>query len=320
VWDRLIVRYVCGALMAMTLTSCTLLMGLSDKQCSTSSECVDSQLGDVCVNNICEFTNGCKGTACYENDGGVPSCETDRECSGTSTPKCMKKGCVTNEVFEQWTCPSTDTATSETVSYGFRVVDFVTRDPPMSVVVKACRNTDPYCSQPVDTFTDTGMTGNAMLTLTANFYGFFEVTSAEHIPALLYVTKPVLKNTMNRDVPVLTPSMVKLLAMLAGFPYDATKGLALLEMIDCSGKPAGGVQFKSSRTAPDQFYIIDQTPSKDAELTEYDMTDNTADGGFINLEPGFIRFSAHLGVDGLELGQFNARIAPSTITYIDLSF
>jgi hypothetical protein len=50
------------------------------------------------------------------------------------------------------------------------------------------------------------------------------------------------------------------------------------------------------------------------------MTDNTADGGFINLAPGFITFRAHLGVDGLELGRFNAQIRANTITYIDLSF
>ena len=61
--------------MTMTLTSCTSLMGLSDKQCSTNSECLDSQLGDLCVNNICEFANGCKGSACYVNDGRVPFCE-----------------------------------------------------------------------------------------------------------------------------------------------------------------------------------------------------------------------------------------------------
>ena len=318
-WDTLIVRYLCGALTAMTLTSCTLLMGLSDKQCSTNSECLDSKLGDLCINNICEFASGCKGTACYENDGGVPFCESDRDCTGTNTPKCLKNGCVTSEVFEQWSCDGPSPGTGATVSYGFRVVDFVTRNPPMNVVVKACRNTDPTCSQPVDTFTDMGMTGNAKLELPVNFYGFFEITSAQ-TPALLYVTKPVVKDTMNRDVPVLTTSMVELLAMLAGFPFDPTKGLALLEMIDCSGKPAGGVQFKSSRTAPDQFYIIDQVPSKDAELTEYDMTDNTADGGFINLAPGFITFRAHLGVDGLELGRFNAQIRANTITYIDLSF
>jgi hypothetical protein len=318
VWDTLIVRYLSGALTAMMLSSCTLLLGLSDKQCSTSSECLDSQLGDVCVNNICEFANGCKGSGCYQGDGGVPHCEADRDCSG-NTPRCLKNGCVTNEVFDQWSCPSQATAMSETVSYGFKVVDFASRNPPMNVVVKACRNTDVTCLQPVDTFTDMGTTGNVMLTLPANFYGFFEITSAQ-VPALLYVTKPVVKDTINRDVPVLTPSALELTAQLAGFPYDETKGVTLLEMIDCSGKPAGGVQFKSSRTAPDQFYIIDQVPSKEAKQTEYDSTDNTADGGFINLAPGFITFSAYLGVDGLELGRFNAQIRANTITYIDLSF
>jgi hypothetical protein len=319
VWDSLIVRYLSGALTAMTLTSCTLLLGLSDKQCSTNAECVSAQIGDVCVDRVCQFANGCQGSGCYQNDGGVDRCSSDRDCRG-NTPRCLKNSCVTADIFTQWSCPSQGEAETETVQYGFKVVDFLTREPPKgTVVVKACRNGDVACDSPVYTFEDKDGKGDAKLTLPAGFNGFFEVTS-DQVPALLYVTKPVIKDTTNRDVPMLTNATVELLATLAGFPYDAEKGLSLLEMIDCTGKPGGGVQFKSSRTAPDQFYIIDQVPSKDATVTKYDPTDNTADGGFLNLDPGFINYSAHLGVDGIQLGSFNAQIRAGTITYIDLNF
>lgn len=311
-WDSKIVRYLGGALTAMTITGCTLLLGLSDKQCSSAADCVDSRLGDACIDNICEFTG------IYGRDGGT-SCSSDRDCNGTSTPRCMKNGCVTQDVYEQWTCPTSQVATTATVKYMFHVKDFATEAVPDNIVVNACRMTDVPCKNPVATFRDSGKTGDVVLTLPTPFNGYFEILSAQ-LPALLYVTKSVVKDTTNRDVPVLTPDTVNLLATSARLPYDSTKGLALLEMIDCSGRPAGGVQFKVNRNAPDQFYVIDQLPDKEAKQTEYNSAYNTADGGFLNLEAGFIIFSAFLAENGIELGSFNAQIRDNTITYIDLSF
>jgi hypothetical protein len=63
---------------------------------------------------------------------------------------------------------------------------------------------------------------------------------------------------------------------------------------------------------------VDHLPNKDATISVYDMVNNVADGGFINLEPGFITFSAQLGVSGLALGGFNAHVRANTVTYIDM--
>jgi hypothetical protein len=319
VWDSLLGRCLAGVLTAMTLTSCTLLLGLSDKQCATNSDCVEASLGDICVEHVCAYASSCQAGDCYKNDGGVGMCEADKDCSGTDTPRCLRSQCVSAELFAQWSCAPQTHATTDTVQYSFGVVEFLSRQAPADVVVNACRNGDVGCAQPVATFTDTGRTGNVTLTLPRGFYGFFEVRSSE-LQALLYVTKPIVRDAQARDVPVLATSTVELLAELVGFPWDRDKGLALLEMMNCSGTPSGGVQFKTSRAATDQFYIIDQIPSKEATQTKYDTTDNTADGGFINLEPGSITFSAHLGEDGLELGSFNAQIRANTITYIELNF
>lgn len=314
-WDSKIVRYLSGALTAMTISSCTLLLGLGDKQCSSNSECKDAQLGDVCVDHICEFTG-------YQGDGGS-SCASDRDCSGTSMPRCFKTVCVTSDVYSQWTCPAQTPAASATVKYSFKVVEYLSRKPPANVKVNACRYGDTACASPVATFTDTNKTGNVVLTLENGFQGFFEVLS-DQLPALLYVTKPVVTDTVNRDVPAIEPSTVAGLAALAGLPYDdtKTKGVALLEMIDCSLTPASGVRFESKPNAPDQFYIINAAPSKDAKTTKYDGADSTGDGGFLNLTPGFFTFTSYLGAeDGApKLGEFIAQIRANTITYIDLSF
>ena len=299
----------------MTITGCTLLLGLGDKQCSSNAECVDSQLGDTCVDNICQLKS-------YDNDGGK-GCEADRDCSGTSTPRCLRNYCVTSDVYSQWTCPAQTPATTDTVKYSFKVVEYLSRKPPANLKVNACRNGDTNCASPVASFTDVGKTGSVVLTLDNGFQGFFEVLS-DQLPALLYVTKPVVKDTENREVPALEPTTVAGLAGLAGLPFDdsKTKGVALLEMIDCNLKPASGVRFEIKPSAPDLFYIINGVPSKDAKQTLYDGVDSTGDGGFLNLDKGLYTFTAYLGVeaDAPQLGQFIAQIRANTITYIDLSF
>jgi hypothetical protein len=248
---------------------------------------------------------------------GDKQCNQSADCvSAQLGDRCVDHACV----YSDSSCGPLPEATQPMVTYGFKVVDFLTKETPANVVVNACRNSDAACAQPVATWTDTAEHGgNATFMLPAGFFGYFAITS-DALPALLYVTQPITRDSENRDVPVLSTGTVQLLASLAGFDYDTGKGLALLEALDCSGAPQGGVQFKESRGTADQFYLIDQNPSPDAQLTKYDPTDNTADGGFINLDPGFITFSAYLGVDGMSIGSFNAQIRANTITFIDMHF
>lgn len=302
---------------AFGLAGCSILVNIGDKQCNSDSDCTRADLGNVCMDHVCIDTSTCKGASC--NDGGDGTCTTDKQCGG-DTPRCMHGTCVSSDVATQWLCTTDSTATTNpTVKYGFHIVDFLSREPPKTITVNACRNNDVACAEPVATFKDTTGMGYAQFNLPNGFLGYFEINS-DSTPALLYVTKPIIKDTENRDVPTLQASTVQLTAQVTGFTFDKTKGLALLEAIDCSGKPAGGVEFKHNATSGDQFYLVDQVPSKDATMTEYNDSDMTADGGFINLTPGFVMFSATLGDDGLVLGSFNAQIRANTITYVDMDF
>jgi hypothetical protein len=188
----------------------------------------------------------------------------------------------------------------------------------MGVVAKACRNSDVGCVEPVAAFTDVADTGHVQFTLPSGFFGYFEVKSSA-MDTLLFVTEPIVKNTLNRDVPVLTRDTVDLTATILGYVYDQEKGLAFIEALDCSETPQGGVHF-DSREGGDPFYLVDQVPSKDAQMSVYDANNNTASGGFVNVPPGFVQISARIGTDGLSLGSFNAQIRARTITFIDMHF
>jgi hypothetical protein len=304
--SRLIVVLACTAWLA----SCSILVGIGDKQCSADADCTRQKLGNICVDNVC-VDNG-------DIDPNTP-CETDRQCGGES-PRCMRGICVSASIADRWLC-SDDTApkTVPTVKYSFNVVEFLSRMPPKDIVVTACRFNDVSCAEPVATFTDTVGKGEATFNLPMGFLGYFEVRS-DAVTSLLYVTKPIVKDSQNRDLPVLSPSTLKLTAAFINFEFDTSKGLAILEAIDCTALPAGGVQFKEGQGSPNQFYVVDQVPSRDASVTVYDESDKTADGGFINLNPGPVKFTAFWGVDGPMLGSFNAQIRANTITFVDMSF
>jgi hypothetical protein len=316
--------YSFSLLCLTVLSGCSVLVGVGDKQCNTNSECVSAKLGDRCIEHVCvESSASCKGSACSAADGGVGEmpdgkCSTDSECGSGSTPRCMNGGCVSEELATRWMCTMEDQpAESGTVHYSFHVVEFVTRIAPMKITATACRTNDVACTVPVATFTDMDGSGLVEFDLPKGFLGFFEVKS-DATPALSYLTKPVTEDTVDRDLQVPSPATVQLLAAIEGFQWEPSKGMALVEAFDCSGTPAGGVQFTESRGSSTPFYIVDNTPNKDATVSVYDVDKNVADGGFLNVQPGFVTFTAHWGVDGPELGSFNAHVRAGTVTYVDM--
>jgi hypothetical protein len=322
--DGLVVKGVAGIICAAALAACSVWLNTDERQCQTNTDCVNAKLGTVCVHQVCMDTSECSAGACdaatSESMLGVnkTTCEDDLDCGG-KTPRCLNKNCVDAPTAEHWLCPPTDqTVRNSSVRFNFHVVDFLTRKPPKGVVAKACRNNDVGCEEPVDTFTDMEETGNAQLTLPTGFVGFFEV-KCEAIDTLLYIPQPSIRNTHSRDLPVLTTETVGITANLLGYPYDPSKGLALIDALDCSETPQGGIHFES-REGGDPFYLVDQVPNKDTPFSVYDQVNNSANGGFINVPPGFVQFSARVGLDGLQLGSFNAQIRPRTITFIDMHF
>lgn len=320
--DGLVVKAVV-AMSALVFAGCSLWLNTDERQCQSDADCVAAELGTTCVQQICMDASECTGDGCdastSSSELGVGSaCSTDADC-GDKAPRCLNKTCVDTQTGDHWLCPRGDqTVTNSTLRYGFRVVEFVSRMPPKNVAVKACRNNDVGCAEPVATYTDMDETGHVQLVLPTNFIGYFEIQS-DAVDTLLYVTKPIVKNTLNRDVPVVTVDGIQLLATLLGLVYDPEKGIALLEALDCSETPQGGIHF-DSRNGGEPFYLKDQVPDKEGRETVYDPTNNTANGGFLNVPPGIAEFTARIGADGLVLGSFVAQIRPRTITFIDMHF
>lgn len=320
--DLLIANCVVGFLCALSLSGCSALIKTGDRQCKSNVDCTSSGLGTLCVDQVCVEGNGCQGAACMMSDAAVGNgkCSSDSDCMSASAPRCNEGSCVSLEVAQQWLCAGPlQPSRSDTVRYEFHIVDFISGDPPKNIVAHACLNNDVVCAKPIATYLDKDGTGNARFELPYGFLGFFEVRS-DALVTLLYVTKPIVKNTLTRDLPVVTADTLQLTASLSGIPFDPTKGLALLEALDCTDTPAGGVQFKVEDVPADRFYLVDQIPSWDATVTSYDAQYNTATGGFSNVPSGYVTFSAYLGLAGPELGSFNAQVRANSVTFVEMHF
>jgi hypothetical protein len=308
--------------LASGTAGCSFLVDASDLQCDSNADCVSSRLGSRCVQHVCTGSLASRSDATSSEPEKSGPCLEDSECKADDAPRCMRGSCVSDALAERWLCPQPEEADEESssiVHYSFKVVEFVSRKSPGHVVALACRINDVSCTDPVDRFEDKTGDGLVELTLPPRFRGFFEVRS-DALPALSYLTKPLTHDLRDRDLQVSAQSTVDLLAMIDKTVFEPDKGIALVEAFDCSGTPAGGVHFQESRGTSKPFYIIDNTPNSDATLSVYDADHDVADGGFINVEPGFITFSAHWGVEGPLLGAFNAHIREGTITFVDMYF
>jgi len=300
---------------------CSVLIDVDSPQCDVDADCARQMLGDRCERHVCVAdAPACSGDGCdAPADPTNFSCAADAECGG-SAPVCMHGSCVPSTVAERFMCDDQEPSDPpETIRYGFRVIEFVTQAPPKDVVARACRNNDVECSDPVAMFTDTEATGMVELDLPYGFSGYFDVTS-DALHALSYLTKPLRQDTQDRDLQVASPSTLDVLASVAGYPFEPDKGVVLIEAFDCSNSPAGGVHFVESRGTSHPFYFVNHLPNAEAAETVYDAENDVADGGFLNISPGFVTFTASFGKDGPKLGEFNAAVRPSTITYIDMFF
>jgi hypothetical protein len=301
---------------AALLGGCSALIDVSGTQCDDDAQCVSAGLGKACEAHVCvgEVDTGQSMQAV--SDG---HCTQDGECS-SAAPRCMRGQCVAQEVADQFLCsPQEQADPSATVHYSFKVIEFVSRKPPGTVSAKACRTNDVVCSDPVATFQDKDGSGMVELDLPSGFLGYFEVKS-DALTALLYLTKPIVRDTVDRDLQVSSLNTVMLLSMTDGTTLDRARGLALVQAFDCTGKPAGGVHFTESKGDSHPFFIVNHVPNSDVQLSVYDPATDIAAGGFLNVQPGFVTFNASYGVDGPLLGEFNASVRADTITFVYMYF
>jgi len=309
----------CGAM--FLLAGCSALIDVAGTQCDTDNQCRTQSLGDRCVEHVCISSDGEQASGTLEGAVKSGRCSRDNDCPG-SEPRCMRSQCVSREVAEKFLCTAPEKVAAESgmIKYSFKVVEFVSRKPPQNLSATACRSNDVSCTKPWGPVTDRAGDGVLEFQLPRGFLGFVEVRSSDALTTLSYVTKPLLMDTVDRDLQLSSRETVSALSMFNNQGYDDTKGVVILEAFDCTGTPAGGVHFTESKGEGSPFYIVNNVPNSDVKQSVVDPATGAAAAGFLNEPPGFITFSARWGVDGPVLGEFNALVRANSMTFVYMYF
>lgn len=323
---------------SLCLAGCSLLIDAGRDQCSSDEDCGHIGLPGTCEQGVCLASksragavgaggagapskDSCDGGACGGADASRPpdangACSRDGDCAGDQ--RCYKDMCASADLVGPFLCAAPAPEMSETVHFTMPAREFVSDMPPKGLKVSACRINDLSCADPVATFEDGDGTGNIELELPYAFVGYLDVRSDDTLPALWYFTQPLTKSVVYKNLGMVAPSTLELLAAIAGYKSDTSKGLVVLEAFDCNKKATGGIHFEQSKSGGLPFFIIDSTPSAESTVTVRDDATDTASGGFLNATPGFTVFTARIGVDGPVLGEFNALVRANTVTYLDI--
>jgi hypothetical protein len=170
--------------------------------------------------------------------------------------------------------------TNDRVVYSVQFVDLSTGRVYPDAEVRACGVADINCEAPVTNTLRVDAQGWVDLPLFRNFAGFLEVTSAEALPYLFYLTGPLVASAV--EYPIVTVSLTSIgaLVQLLGVDPEPGTGFMALRAFDCDGNTAPGATVSGTGEGV-PWYFVDGLPTSTATETGPDGL-----GGFVNMPPG----------------------------------
>lgn len=192
-----------------------------------------------------------------------------------------------------------------------QVYDVATYAPPPGLSVLACHPLS--CTDPVAGPLSANDAGMVQLTLPADFKGYLTIQSDTTLPAIVQVIRPLAKMSKLMPVELAGAQTVAALAALLATPIDSSRGILLMQALDCFGERGAGVAFELEQPAAgaQDFYFINQVPT----LTKTG-TDKSGGGGIVNVPTGFVAVHAVDVATGQLLANFSAQIQAGWITYV----
>jgi hypothetical protein len=166
------------------------------------------------------------------------------------------------------------------VIYSIQVVDLSTGQLYPDARVRACGIADVTCENPVTNLLPVDDEGWVDIPLFRNFTGFLEVTSADMVPFLFYLTEPVVEPTVEYPLAVISIASLGPLVQLLGVPFQPNTGVVAARAFDCTGGTATGVSLSTGNDAT-AWYFVDGLPTT---MGAGSGSDGLA--GLVNVDPG----------------------------------
>jgi hypothetical protein len=169
---------------------------------------------------------------------------------------------------------------NDRVVYSVQFVDLSTGRVYPDAQVRACGVADINCEAPVTNTLRVDAQGWVDVPLFRNFAGFLEVTSAEALPYLFYLTGPLVASAV--EYPIVTVSLTSIgsLVQLLGVEPEPGTGFMALRAFDCEGNTAPGATVSGTNEGV-PWYFVDGLPTSTATETGPEGL-----GGFVNMPPG----------------------------------
>jgi hypothetical protein len=179
--------------------------------------------------------------------------------------------------------------------YSTRALSFLTGQVIPGLSVRACREADVNCDQPLTEARVADADGWVDVPVTEGFTGYFEFTAPTIVPAILvYNELQQNSGSLRNPLAMLEVDAVATLSAALGRPQNASLGLFITTVYDCNGLTAEGIELTHDRGG-DPWYLVDGLPSFAARSTAQQGV-----GGFVNVSPGIS--AVRMLKDGKPLG------------------
>jgi len=276
------------------LGSCSLLIDVDGKQCSSDQDCEargSAFAGSVCERNVCVPSQTAAGG---DGTGGSPDVSVD----------------------DPLVCRAPEPSETGTVTFSFAPIFLAGTEPkdPQPFSVKACDQFDFDCENPLVGPVDVNAGEPYDFELPkgeAGFSGYFEITNPDTLGGWFFMGRPILEDTVGWNVTMPSPSLVKHLALLTGEEVDPELGLILAVARDCSAQPLAGVTVTNTKGGLGYYFVM-SVP--DTSLTK---TGPQGAFGFANV-PLLPTSLSGVHESGKELGPVSVRVKPHFISFAEL--
>lgn len=253
-------------------------------------------------------------------DGHEPQCLADTDCAARgaafSGTVCRESICVASAstTASNDDCGSPVASTQPTIKYSFATFLPTNGDGPAAAPfrVMACEQFDIDCHAPVVGPLEVKPTIQTDYILPQGFNGYFQISNPATMPALYFLSRTLIADTVAWSPTVLSQDTVSRLATAAGATLSPNAGLIIASVRDCAGNPIEGVTVSSSDGLSVRYYVVNDLPVLAA-------TETASQGvvGFANVPATTVVLSARTKA-GKALPSVSLRVNAGAISLVEL--
>jgi hypothetical protein len=208
-------------------------------------------------------------------EADTPQCEADADCAARgpafASTVCERKLCVfpSDSGEASLECKAPSSSGLPTVSYSFAIQVPTTGASGVTTLFRAqaCQQLDVDCQAPVAGPFEVAAGELYAFPLPQGFSGFFQITSEAALPALYFLPRPVIADTVGWSPTIISKEILAQLAAAAGTSLDPASGVVIATVRDCDGAPIEGATVTASEERALRYYIVNNLPVLSATET-----------------------------------------------------